>query len=60
MWLSFTGQVRAAMVSVLNTAITVRGAASKASLPLAAPGTPSLMPGGTVPSSENLSRPTPN
>src|SRR5262249_59826914 len=59
MWLSFTGQVRAGTVSLLNTASTVRGLGSKASRPADTAGTPSVMPGGTLPSSVNLSRPTP-
>ena len=42
-----------------GAANTVRGPGSKASLPVEAPGTPSLMPGGTLPSRLNLSRPTP-
>ena len=59
MWLSFTGQVRVGTVSLLNTASTVRDPASKASRPVETAGTPSVMPGGTLPSSVNLSRPTP-
>jgi len=41
------------------TAITVRGAASKASLAIDTAGTPSVMPAGSLPSRLNLSRPTP-
>src|SRR6476661_5743308 len=50
MWLSLAGQVRVGMVSLLNTARTVRPGASNGSRPTETAGTPS---------SENLSRPTP-
>src|SRR5690348_8236638 len=59
MWPSLSGQVRVAIVSLLSVATTVRGAVSNGSLPVDTPGTPSLMPGGTLLSSVNLSRPTP-
>ena len=49
MWLSLVGQVRVAMVSLLNVATTVRGPASKVSRPAEAAGTPYVEhPGGAV------------